>query len=455
MNITVFGLGYVGLVTATCFAENNNKVICVDCDYDKISLLNNGETPIYEPGLQDLIVVNYQRNTLEFTTDAEYAVKESDLIFIAVDAPTAPDGEVLLTNVMQVSKSIGKYTNAEKIIINKSTVPVGTTYKIKLWIQEEINLRKLSIPFRIVANPEFLQEGKAIYNFQHPDRVIIGIEQENIKIILKNLYSPFVENSEKLIFVDLQTAEFSKYAANAMLATKISFINEIALLAESFTINIKDVCKTISLDPRIGPHFIEPGCGYGGACLAKDLKALIKNAKKHKHYPLLLQAVDSVNNNQKKYLFEKLQKYFANNIDGLTIAIWGLAFKPNTNDIRDASSCSLIEALLDHNAVIKAFDPQAMNEASKIYGGRNRFQITKTKEESLINADTLVICTEWQEFINADLEVMAKLLKNKVIFDGRNIFDHKLLKKAGFNYYGIGYGDNVTNAYQVENVTEV
>ncbi|MGE3920568.1 MAG: UDP-glucose/GDP-mannose dehydrogenase family protein [Gammaproteobacteria bacterium] len=433
MKVSIYGCGYVGLVTGTCLAELGHEVMCVDIDPRKISLLNKGATPIFEPGLTELIRKHLDSKKLQFTTDQKKAVSHGILQFICVNTPSTDNGSANIEYVLSVAKTIATEINEYKLIINKSTAPVGTVHKIKTCLQENV---KNSISFDVASNPEFLKEGSAITDFLTPDRIILGVENESTVEYFKKLYKYFPE--EKLIFMDIPSAELTKYAANAMLATRISFINEIANLSELVGANIEEIARGIGLDPRIGPYFLAPGCGFGGSCFPKDLQALIHFMKEKNLKTSLLSAVVKVNDEQKLILLNKILKYFSNDISHRVFALWGLSFKPNTDDIREASSCALLEGLWSHNAVVKAYDPAAMAAIEKKYGQRNDLILCENATDCLNDADALIIVTEWPEFKTVNLNVVKESLKSPVIFDGRNIFKPNDLKSLGLEYLSVG-----------------
>ena len=430
MNLAVIGTGYVGLVAGTCFAETGNDVVCVDIDEEKIATLHAGKVPIYEPGLEEMVRRNAEDQRLSFTTDLPSAVKKSQIIFIAVGTPQSATGHANLNYVEATAREIGKAMNGFKIIVTKSTVPVGTADLIKRWVGEETEQ-----PFAVASNPEFMKEGAAVEDFMKPDRVVLGGDNADALGTLKELYEPFLRTGNPILVMDCRSAEMSKYAANAMLATKISFINEIACLCEEMRADVSEVRRAISLDRRIGPHFIFPGVGYGGSCFPKDIRAMISMAGDKGGMPLL-RAVEQVNEYQKGLLFDKVKKHFGEELSGLTFAIWGLAFKPRTDDMRDAPSITVIQALLEAGSRVQAFDPEAMEEARKIFG--DRIQYTHRNYDALHGAVALLILTEWNEFRRPDFSRIKGLLKQPVIFDGRNIFDPMDLRKLGFTYYSIG-----------------
>ncbi len=430
MNLAVVGTGYVGLVAGTCFAETGNDVICVDIDERKIAMLKEGKVPIYEPGLEEMVQRNAEEQRLSFTTELNSAVKRSAIVFIAVGTPQGANGKANLEYVRATAKEIARVMDSRKIIVTKSTVPVGTADQIKQWISEET-----SHPFAVISNPEFLKEGAAIDDFMKPDRVVLGGDDAEAMESVKELYEPFVRTGNPILVMDSRSAEMSKYAANAMLATKISFINEVSRLCEKTGADISEVRRAIGLDRRIGAHFIFPGVGYGGSCFPKDVRAMISMGGDAPEM-LLLKAVEQVNERQKGILVEKVQRHFGANLSGLTFAVWGLAFKPRTDDMRDAPSITVIEELLKAGARVQAFDPEATEEARKVFG--DRIHYTDRNYDALAGASALLILTEWNEFRRPDFRRIKKLLKNPVIFDGRNIYDSADLQKVGFKYYSIG-----------------
>ena len=436
MKIAMIGTGYVGLVTGTCFAESGNDVVCVDTNEKKINDLKNGIIPIYEPGLDSLVKRNVEEERLSFTTNLEEAVKKSLLLFIAVGTPPGEDGSADLQHVLAVARGIGRCMNEFKIIVDKSTVPVGTGARVRAAIQEELAGRGENIPFDVVSNPEFLKEGNAIDDFMKPDRVVIGCEDVRTGELMKELYSPFVRTGKPILTMDIASAEMTKYAANAMLATKISFMNDIANLCEKLGVDISQVRQGIGSDSRIGYPFIFPGAGYGGSCFPKDVQALVKMGEQNNYHLQILEAVEAVNERQKKVLFNKLKARFGAELKNKTIAVWGLAFKPNTDDMREAPSIVLIENLLAEGAKVKAYDPEAMKEAHKVFA--DRITYGKKVYEVLDGADALVIVTEWNEFRRPDFDKIKTLLKQPVIFDGRNLFEPKKMAQLGFEYEGIG-----------------
>lgn len=436
MKISVFGTGYVGLVTGVCLAELGHKVICIDTNIDIIKNLKNGKSPIYERGMDELLSKNIKANRIIFTNDAVIGVNESDFIFIAVGTPSADDGSADLQYVYSVAHTIGQNLDHSAIIVDKSTVPVGTGDKVKEIIQKELSKRKSDINFEVVSNPEFLKQGDAIQDFMHCDRIILGSDNA---IALKKMQEVYAPLNAKIITMDLRSAELSKYAANAFLATKISFINELAQFAEQFGANIDHIRLGIGADPRIGMHFLQAGCGYGGSCFPKDVKALIWMAREYGMETPLFNAVESINMRQKHLLFNRLKKYF-DDLEGKTIAVWGLAFKPHTDDMREAPSKILLESLWRVGAKVRSYDPIAMDQARKIYGKRDDLVLCNSMNDTLENADALVIVTDWDEFKKPDFDLIKKKLKNKVIFDGRNLFNPEEMAKQGIEYYCIGRG---------------
>ncbi len=435
MRIAVVGTGYVGLVAGTCFADVGNDVICVDNDQQKIAMLNRGEVPIYEPGLEEMVKRNVSQERLSFTTNTKYAVEKSQIIFIAVGTPPKEDGSADLQHVLAVAKEIGKNMNGFKIIVNKSTVPVGTADKVKAEIK-----KYTKHDFAVVSNPEFLKEGAAIEDFLKPDRVVVGTDNEEVAETMRNLYAPFVRTGKPILIMDIRSAELTKYAANAMLATKISFINEIANLCEKVGADVDMVRRGIGADRRIGPYFIFPGTGYGGSCFPKDVKAIIRTAKEHGLQLKILEAVEEVNNRQKTILLGKINKYFNNDLKGKTFAVWGLSFKPNTDDMREAPAINLIRALVKEGATIRAHDPEALKEAEWRFEDLLNKQVflIRKRYDALEGADGLIIMTEWNEFREPDFYLIKEMLKKPVIFDGRNLYDPKRMAKISIDYFPIG-----------------
>lgn len=438
MKITIIGSGYVGLVSGTCLAEVGNHVMCCDVDKQKIATLNAGEVPIFEPGLKELIAKNVAAGRLFFTDDLNQAISFGTAQFIAVGTPPDEDGSADLSYVLSAAQSIGKCMNDYKIIVDKSTVPVGTAQKVKQTIGEELKKRGASIPFGVVSNPEFLKEGAAIDDFMRPDRIIIGSDDEHALNLMRQIYAPFQRNHERIIATDLQSAELIKYASNAMLATRISFMNDLANLAEKLGADIELVRRGMGADPRIGYHFLYPGCGYGGSCFPKDVKALIHTAKNVGIDLEVLNAVELANAKQKHVLTQKIIQRFGENLNGKNFALWGLAFKPNTDDMREAPSRVLIEDLLEKGANISVYDPVAMREARRVFGENPRIIYALNPMDAAQNKEALVIVTEWKEFRSPDFEVLKTTLKNPVIFDGRNLYDPVFLRNAGFEYFAIG-----------------
>ncbi|MCD6047709.1 MAG: UDP-glucose/GDP-mannose dehydrogenase family protein [Gammaproteobacteria bacterium] len=441
MKISVFGAGYVGLVTATCFAELGNHVICADINEARVQQLQRGECPIHEPGLTELMQQNIKAGRLEFTTDAKFATQQSLLLFIAVGTPSSADGSADLSHVFSVAKTIGEHMTGYNIIIDKSTVPVGTAAKVKAIIAEKIHARGLDIEFDIASNPEFLREGVAIEDFMQSSRIILGTESERAQSHLLALYAHFNRNGDRVICMDPASAELTKYAANAMLATRISFMNELALLSEKVGADIEFVRRGIGSDPRIGLSFLNAGCGYGGSCFPKDVQALEHTALENHVELSLIRAIHDTNEKQKYVLFEKIKQFFAGDLKGKTIALWGLAFKPDTDDMREAPSRTLMENLWQHGVNVRAYDPVASHEALRIYGQRPDFILCNSAEEALSGADILVIVTEWKLFASPDFELIRNRLKYPVIFDGRNLYDPNYVKSFGVKYFGIGRGE--------------
>ncbi|MBT3054771.1 MAG: UDP-glucose/GDP-mannose dehydrogenase family protein [Candidatus Thiodiazotropha sp. (ex Codakia orbicularis)] len=441
MKVTVFGSGYVGLVTGACLAEVGNDVVCMDVDERKIAMLKQGEIPIYEPGLEAMVERNAKAGRLHFTTDAAEAVAHGLFQFIAVGTPPDEDGSADLQYVLAVAASIAEHMDDYRVIVDKSTVPVGTADKVRERVNEALRAQGKQVEFDVVSNPEFLKEGAALDDFMKPDRIIIGTDNPRTTELLRALYTPFNRNHDRLIAMDIRSAELTKYAANAILATKISFMNELSNLAERLGADIEQVRHGIGADSRIGYHFIYPGCGYGGSCFPKDVNALERTAREVDYDAQLLTAVEAVNYRQKRVLFDKISRHYSGELKGKTFALWGLSFKPNTDDMREASSRVLIEALWDAGAKVQAFDPEAMEECRRIYGEREDLVYCSDQESTLRGADALIVVTEWQVFRSPDFEQIKLALSEPVIFDGRNIYDPKRLKEAGFSYYAIGRGD--------------
>ena len=436
MKIAIVGTGYVGLVTGTCFAEMGSEVCCVDVDAAKIENLKKGVIPIYEPGLDDMVCRNHQAGRLIFTTELASCINDVEVLFCAVGTPPDEDGSADLKYVLEVAREVGRCMNKYLLVVTKSTVPVGTSEKIKQAIGEELAKRKADIDFDIASNPEFLKEGAAIKDFMSPDRVVVGVESEKAKDLMTKLYRPFLLNNFRVIFMDVASAEMTKYAANAMLATRISFMNDIANLCEIVGADVNMVRKGIGSDARIGHRFLYPGCGYGGSCFPKDVKALIKTAQENDYDLRILQAVEAVNKDQKTILFRKLEKYFSNDLKGKRIALWGLAFKPETDDMREAPSIMLIDKLLEAGAEIRVYDPIAMPEAKKLFG--DKIHYSKDIYETAIDAHALILVTEWKEFRLPSWPAIKKLMNTALVIDGRNIYDADELKENGFTYHCIG-----------------
>src|SRR5687768_9916122 len=442
MRVTIFGSGYVGLVTGACLADAGNDVLCVDVDAGKIEALKRGEIPIHEPGLDALIKTNADAERMRFTTSAAEGVAHGLFQLIAVGTPPDEDGSADLKYVLAVARSIGEHMNEYRVVMTKSTVPVGTSDKVRAAVAEAQKKRGADVEYDVVSNPEFLKEGAAIEDFMRPDRVVVGTDNPRVTELLRALYEPFTRSRDKVIVMDVKSAELTKYAANAMLATKISFMNELANLAERFGADIEKVRVGIGSDARIGYHFIYPGLGYGGSCFPKDVQALGRSARSVGYEARLLDAVEAVNQAQKRVLFDKITKHYGDNLSGKTFAVWGLAFKPGTDDMREAPSRVLLEALWKAGAKVRAFDPAAAKEAKRIWGDRPDLTLTARAREALDGADALVIVTEWKEFRSPDFDHLKKTLKAQVIFDGRNLYDPVAMKKQGFKYYAIGRGES-------------
>ncbi len=448
MKVTVFGIGYVGLVQAAVLAEVGHDVVCVDVDQNKVDNLKNGVIPIYEPGLTPLVTSNHEAGRVNFTTDAKMGVEHGELIFIAVGTPPDEDGSADLKYVLTVAETVAKYMQSPKIVINKSTVPVGTADKVKAKISATLDTLQKEITFNVVSNPEFLKEGAAVNDCMRPDRIILGTDNTLAEKKMRELYAPFNRNHDKVIVMDIRSAELTKYAANCMLATKISFMNEMANLAEKFGADIENVRRGIGSDPRIGYQFIYPGCGYGGSCFPKDVQALVRSANEVGYKAQILESVEAVNYKQKEKLFEYINSHFNGDLKGKTVALWGLSFKPNTDDMREASSRVLMEKLWDAGASVQAFDPEAMEETQRIYGAREDLTLLGTKEAALEGADMLVICTEWQAFRAPDFELIKQKLSLPLIFDGRNLFEPSSMLEYGLQYYAIGRGLSIKEKQQ-------
>ncbi len=439
MRITIFGSGYVGLVTGACLADAGNQVVCVDVDERKIDMLKRGEVPIHEPGLEAVVKRNFDAGRLSFTTNAKEGVEHGQFQVIAVGTPPDEDGSADLRYVLAVARTIGQHMTEYKVIITKSTVPVGTADKVRAEVARSLAERRATVEYDTVSNPEFLKEGAAIADFMKPDRVVVGTDSDRAADLMRALYDPFTRNRDRMIIMDVRSAELTKYAANAMLATKISFMNELANLAENFGADIEAVRVGIGSDPRIGYAFIYPGVGYGGSCFPKDVQALKRSADEVGYQASILTAVEDVNNRQKRVLFNKIQRHFGD-LKGKTIALWGLAFKPNTDDMREASSRVLMEALWEAGASVRAYDPVAMPECRRIYGERADLVLCKTSPEAVKGADALAIVTEWQEFRSPDFDYIKGALRTPVIFDGRNLYDPAHMERAGLAYHAIGRG---------------
>ena len=436
MNITVVGTGYVGLVTGTCFAETGINVTCVDIDKNKIERLRRGEVPIYEPGLDVLLERNIDKGRISFTTSLQKAIKECDAVFIAVGTPPDEDGSADLKYVLGVAREIGQHMEDYKVIITKSTVPVGTSFKVKAAVEEELQNRNVRIPFDVASNPEFLKEGSAVDDFLKPDRIVVGVESKRAEKVMNRLYKPFLMNGHPLLFMDIFSSEMTKYAANSMLATKISFMNDIANLCELVGANVDLVRKGIGSDSRIGNKFIYPGTGYGGSCFPKDVQALVRTADEYGHSLEVLKAVEAVNYRQKTTLVEKIKRHFGENLKGKQFGMWGLSFKPKTDDMREAPSLVIVEELKALGATVRAYDPVAMEEAERILG--DKIEYAKDEYDAIIDADALILVTEWSEFRMPNYRILEKLMNQKTIFDGRNVYDPEEMEELDFTYYSIG-----------------
>ena len=437
MKVTVLGSGYVGLVAAACFAEMGNNVVCVDIDHEKITQLIRGVIPIYEPGISDLVIDNQEKETLKFTTNTKEALESAEVVFIAVGTPMGEDGSADLKYVLQVAKSIGENMCHHLVVVDKSTVPVGTADKVRETIQKELDNRDSKLTFDVVSNPEFLKEGAAIKDFMHPDRVIVGANDDSSMEMMRNLYAPFTVSSNRFIGMDIRSAEMTKYAANAMLATKISFINEISNICERVGADVNQVRKGIGSDQRIGYKFIYPGCGYGGSCFPKDVQALINIANNHGYHPDLIDSVEKVNKAQKEVLFSKLTSQLGNNLKDKRIAVWGLSFKPGTDDMREAPSINLIKSIVNVGGRVNAYDPKAINEA-KFYLKDIEIVYADDKYSALEDADALILVTEWKEFRSPDFDLMRSKMRGHLFIDGRNQFTSDFVQSKGFKYIQIG-----------------
>ena len=444
MRVCIFGTGYVGLVTGTCLAEVGHHVVCVDIDAEKVEALNGGVVPIYEPGLEPMVRANHAAGRLRFTTDAEAGIAHGDVLFIAVGTPPDEDGSADLQYVLAVARTIGRHLLRPAVVVDKSTVPVGTADRVRTVIADALQGRGVDIAFDVVSNPEFLKEGAAVEDCMRPDRIVIGAGSDAAVQVLRRLYAPFNRNRDRIVVMDVRSAELTKYAANAMLATKISFMNEIANIAERVGADVEMVRKGIGSDPRIGWHFIYPGAGYGGSCFPKDVQALARTAQEHGLQPRLLDAVEAVNRAQKGHLFALMQRHYDVGEDeglrGKTVAVWGLAFKPNTDDMREASSLRLLQQLWEAGATVRAYDPEAMGEARRIFGERDDLELCDNAADAVDGADALVVVTEWKQFRSPDFRQLQALLADRVLFDGRNLYDPAEVEAAGIAYYGIGRG---------------
>jgi UDPglucose 6-dehydrogenase len=445
MKVTIFGTGYVGLVTGTCLADVGHEVVCVDIDQNKVDALNRGIVPIYEPGLEPLVKSNHAEGRLVFTTDAATAIAHGEVIFIAVGTPSDEDGSADLTHVLNVARTIGAHLAVPAVVVNKSTVPVGTADRVREAIAAQLAARGANVAFEVVSNPEFLKEGDAVNDCMRPDRIVVGTSSDIAIQQLRRLYAPFNRNHDRMVVMDVRSAELTKYAANAMLATKISFMNEIAQIAERVGADVEMVRQGIGSDPRIGWHFIYPGAGYGGSCFPKDVRALASTAKQHGYDAQLLQSVESVNERQKAHLFELIVRHYgsAEALRGKTFAVWGLAFKPNTDDMREASSRRLLAQLWAAGARVQAYDPEAMDETRRIYGERNDLTLCDDALTAVRDADALVVLTEWKQFRSPDFQQLGWALRDCVVFDGRNLYGPAELAAVGLDYYGIGRGLSV------------
>jgi UDPglucose 6-dehydrogenase len=442
MQVSIFGTGYVGLVTGTCLAEVGHDVVCIDVDAAKIEGLNKGVIPIYEPGLEPMVKANHAEGRLRFTTDAAMGIAHGEVVFIAVGTPPDEDGSADLQYVLAVAKTIGRNLQRPTVVVDKSTVPVGTADKVRAAIAAELAARGAEVSFDVVSNPEFLKEGAAVEDCMRPDRIVIGAGSAHAAEKLKRLYAPFNRNHDRFVVMDVRSAELTKYAANAMLATKISFMNEIANIAEQVGADVENVRKGIGSDPRIGWHFIYPGAGYGGSCFPKDVQALAKTAQQHGVQPRLLDAVEAVNEAQKAHLFELAARHYGGEakLRGKTFAVWGLAFKPNTDDMREASSRRLLQQLWDAGANVRAYDPEAMQETRRIFGERDDLALCESAGAALEGADALIVVTEWKQFRSPDFARLKAALADAVVFDGRNMYEPDDVEAAGLAYYGIGRG---------------
>ncbi len=445
MKLTMFGTGYVGLVTGTCFAEMGNDVLCIDIDAAKVATLKSGEVPIFEPGLEAMVKANNTAGRLNFSTDVGAGVAHGEIIFIAVGTPSDEDGSADLRYVLDVARTIGEHMNEAKVIVDKSTVPVGTADKVAQTIAETLSGRGSSLHFDVVSNPEFLKEGAAIGDFMKPDRIVIGANSERAAAKMDALYAPFNRNHDKIVHMDVRSAELTKYAANVMLATRISLMNELANLADRLDADIESVRRGIGSDPRIGYNFIYPGTGYGGSCFPKDVKALIHTADENHYDAAIMRGVEAVNKQQKRVLFDKLHQHFDGDLKGRTFALWGLAFKPNTDDMREAPSRTIMELLFEHGATVQAYDPVAMAETARLYPDQPLLKLAAQRDDTLQDADGLIVVTEWNEFRSPDFSAVKDQLKQAVVFDGRNLYDPDYLGQLGFAHYAIGRGNRRDN----------
>ena len=443
MNISIFGAGYVGLVTGACLAESGHNVYCIDVDKDKIDSLNSGQIPIYEPGLKDLVSRNLAAQRILFTTDPEITIKHAKILMIAVGTPTGEDGSIDLQYVFAVVKTIAEKMEDPKTIVIKSTVPVGTAILIKKTVETIQAEKGKKVDFNVVSNPEFLKEGDAVADFMKPDRIVLGCDDEYSEQVLKSLYAPFIRSFVRCIVMDTKSAEFTKYASNTMLATKISFMNELSQIAERVGADIEQIRNGMGADPRIGYAFIYPGIGYGGSCLPKDAQALSKLAEAHGYNARILNAVEAVNQTQKKILIDKILFHFNGNVKDFVFGLWGLSYKPKTDDLREAPSIALVESLIELGAKIKAYDPVAMENFKKLYSDQSNLSFCRHKDQALEGSDALIIATEWKAFWSPDFSMMKQLLKSPVIFDGRNLYDPSELEQLGFSYYAIGRGKKI------------
>ncbi|MFT4178485.1 MAG: UDP-glucose/GDP-mannose dehydrogenase family protein [Thermomonas sp.] len=446
MKVSIFGTGYVGLVTGTCLASVGHQVTCVDIDADRIARLNRGEIPIHEPGLDALVRDSHGAGRLHFTTDAAMAVRDGGILMIAVGTPQDAQGGACLRAVTAVATAIGQHVDAPCVVVNKSTVPVGTADRVRAIVAGELHARGVEIPFSVVSNPEFLKEGDAVNDCLHPDRIVIGGDDDAAMRALRQLYEPFTRGNGRIVTMDARSAELTKYAANAMLATRISFMNEMATLAEALGADIEQVRQGVGSDPRIGRHFLYPGAGYGGSCFPKDVRALSRAARDVQVSTHLLDAVEAVNERQKSHLFELVNRHYSGDLAKRTFAVWGLAFKPDTDDMREAPSRRLLQQLWDAGARVRAYDPAAMDAARRIYGERDDLLLCASAQEALQGADALVVVTEWEVFRTVDLQCLREHLADAVVFDGRNIYSPERMQDAGLAYYGIGRGASVRQA---------